>query len=131
MFLLDTNICIYIIKKKPIQVLETFASFEYGSRRISSITVAELEYGVAKSIIPEKNRMALNKFLTPFEIIDFNSSHAVIYGEIRAYLERKGQIIGPHDLQIGAQALGNQLTLVTNNEREFNRIPGLAVANWV
>jgi tRNA(fMet)-specific endonuclease VapC len=89
-----------------------------------------LEYGVAKSNFPERNKLALIKFLTPFEILSFSDTAAAVYGRVRSDLEKSGQIIGPYDLLIRAQALSGKLTLVTNNVREFQRIPGLAIENW-
>jgi tRNA(fMet)-specific endonuclease VapC len=130
-YLLDTNICIYIIKQKPPQVIGRLQKLAVNEIGISIITLAELEYGVAKSSFPERNRLALVRFLAPFEILPFSETAAVAYGRIRSDLEKNGQIIGPYDLLIGAQALSEKLTLVTNNEREFLRIPGLAIENWV
>ena len=130
-YLLDTNICIYVIKQKPVQVIERLQTIEPGEIGISAITVAELEYGAAKSAFPDKNRLALVKFLAPFEILPFTDTAAMVYGRIRADLEQSGLPIGAYDLMIGAQALAGGLTLVTNNEREFGRIAGLQVENWV
>ena len=129
-FILDTNICIYIIKKKPIQVLDKFRELELGSVGISSITLAELQYGIEKSTMPEKNQQALDQFLLPMEIITFDDSAAVEYGFIRANLERKGTIIGSLDLLIASHVKALGLTLVTNNEKEFIRIEGLKIENW-
>jgi tRNA(fMet)-specific endonuclease VapC len=130
-YLLDTNICIYIIKQKPITVFEKFKSFDIGSVGICSITLAELQYGVMKSSNPEKNLDALNEFLTPLEIIDFDVYAALAYGKIRAELERQGTPIGPLDTLIAAQALSHKLILVTNNVKEFIRVKGLEIKNWV
>jgi len=130
-YLLDTNICIYIIKQKPPQVLERLQKLTVNQIGISVITLAELEYGVAKSSFPERNKMALIQFLAPFEVLQFSQTAAAIYGRIRFDLEKKGQIIGSYDLLIGAQALSEKLTLVTNSEREFQRIPGISIENWV
>jgi tRNA(fMet)-specific endonuclease VapC len=129
-YLLDTNICIYIIKKKPIGVFEKFKSLSIGSIGISSITLAELQYGIMKSSYPEKNQEALDKFITPLEIIDFDYNATIEYGKIRADLERKGISIGPLDTLIAAHAKSLDLILVTNNEKEFERILGLKVENW-
>ena len=129
-YLLDTNICIYIIKKKPEIVLEKFKTFPLGSIGISAITLAELQYGIRKSSNPDKNMMALNQFLIPLEIIDFDYRATIEYGIIRAKLEKKGTPIGPLDTLIGAHALGLGLTIVTNNEKEFERIEGLKIENW-
>lgn len=130
-YLLDTNICIYIIKQKPPQVIGRLQRLEVNEIGISVITLAELEYGVAKSSFPERNKLALVQFLAPFEILSFSETAAAVYGRIRSDLEKSGQIIGPYDLLIGAQALSERLTLVTNNEREFQHIPGIAIENWV
>jgi len=130
-YMLDTNIWIYIIKKKPASVLSKFREFKPGEISISSVTVAELEYGVEKSEHKERNRVALAGFLVPIEILPFSVKAAGAYGKIRATLERQGNIIGAYDLMIGAQALAEKLTLVTNNLREFARIPDLVCENWV
>ncbi len=130
-FLLDTNICIYIIKKKPKQVIDMFLTLPIGSVGISSITLAELQYGIAKSINVEKNREALEKFLTPFEVLDFDQNAANCYGDIRAELERKGTPIGSLDMLIAAHARSLDVILVTNNEKEFVRIVDLKIENWV
>jgi tRNA(fMet)-specific endonuclease VapC len=129
-YLLDTNICIYIIKKSPSRVLGKLTSVQVGDAAISSITLSELEYGVAKSSKPQQNREALSAFLTPFEILSYDQSAAAHYGAIRSYLEKKGILIGPMDLLIAAHALSLSLTMVTNNVREFRRVPGLLLENW-
>lgn len=129
-YLLDTNICIYIIKKKPEIVLEKFKTFHLGSIGISTITLAELQYGIRKSSNPDKNLMALNQFLIPLEIIDFDYKATIEYGLIRTELEKKGTPIGPLDTLIGAHALSLGLTIVTNNKKEFERIEGLKIENW-
>jgi tRNA(fMet)-specific endonuclease VapC len=130
-YLLDTNICIYIIKKKPQSVLDKFNSIEPGEVAVSMITVSELYYGARKSSNPEKNLLALNKFLLPFNIFDFDLAAANRYSIIRTELESKGTPIGPLDTLIAAHAISLDYTLVTNNEREFNRVSGLQVENWV
>ena len=130
-YMLDTNICIYIIKKRPVQVLQTLQTKKIGDICISSITLAELEYGVEKSDQKMKNQLALTEFLAPIEVINFNDSAAKKFGEIRAYLERKGKVIGPFDLQIAAHALSEELILVTNNVKEFERVPDLKIENWL
>lgn len=130
-YLLDTNICIYIIKKKPLQIFNRFKSFPLGSIGISSITLAELRFGVEKSIQIEKNKMALEQFLLPLDILYFDDNAAIEYGIIRSYLENKGTPIGPLDTLIAAHAKSEGLTLVTNNESEFQRIDNLKIENWV
>ena len=129
--MLDTNICIYIIKNKPQTVKERFKEFEIGELCISSITVSELMYGVYKSQHMEKNLKAITAFLMPFDIIDYDYNASIEYGRIRAYLEKKGQIIGGMDMQIAAHALASDMTLVTNNTKEFERVQGLKLENWV
>lgn len=129
-YLLDTNICIYIIKKKPAVVLKLVQSKQPGEIAISAITIAELEYGIARSRYPDRNRIALLEFLFPFTILDFDPRAAMAYGQIRSVLESKGRPIGPMDLLLAAQAKSHNLVLVTNNEREFKRIEGLRLENW-
>ena len=129
-YLLDTNICIYIIKKKPVEVFEKFKKLTIGDVGISSITLAELQYGIEKSSNTEKNRDALEKFLTPIEIIDYGNEAAVEYGKIRAELEKKGLPIAPLDLLIASHAKSLDVILVTNNVKEFKRIAGLRIENW-
>ncbi|HOK92782.1 MAG TPA: type II toxin-antitoxin system VapC family toxin [Spirochaetota bacterium] len=131
MYLLDTNICIYIIKKKPSDVLKTLKKKSKNDIYISSITIAELEYGVAKSQFPEKNKIALIEFLSIFNILPFDDTDAVNFGIIKLELEKKGKIIGPIDLLLAAQAKTKKLILVTNNVKEFERIEGLKIENWV
>jgi tRNA(fMet)-specific endonuclease VapC len=129
--MLDTNICIYLIKKKPQGVLNKLAEHKISEVGISAITVVELEYGVAKSALPDKNRDALDEFLAPFEIAPFDDRAAQEYGRIRAHLERKGTLIGSMDMLIAAHAQSLGVTLVTNNAKEFKRVPHLQVENWV
>jgi tRNA(fMet)-specific endonuclease VapC len=129
-FLLDTNICIYIIKQKPISVKQRLQTVNPSDIALSIITLAELEYGAAKSHNPSRNRKTLNTFCNPFEIIGFNPENAQIFGEIRTELEKRGQPIGSYDLLIAAQALSRGLTVVTNNIKEFSRIDRLGLENW-
>ncbi|QNB47660.1 PIN domain-containing protein [Thermanaerosceptrum fracticalcis] len=129
-YMLDTNICIYIIKKKPVQVFQIFNALKVGDVCISSITLAELQYGVYKSQFPERNKLALVNFLAPITILPFSDRASVLYGHIRAGLEKRGQIIGAYDLMIAAHALSEDLILVTNNTKEFSRIPNLPLKNW-
>lgn len=130
-FMLDTNICIYTIKRKPLCVLEKLNSLMPSNVCISSITLAELEYGVTKSSAPEKNRQALNAFLAPMNIVPFDHQAACHYGKIRTDLEKKGIMIGGMDLLIASHVMSLSNTLVTNNIREFKRIPNLHFENWV
>ena len=129
-FMLDTNICIYLIKKKPIKVLSKLRRYAISDVCISSITLAELEYGVEKSSQPERNRDALNSFVAPLEIVPFDEVAASCYGGIRSELEKKGRTIGSMDLLIAAHAKALSFTLVSNNIREFRRIPKLILENW-
>ena len=130
-YLLDTNICIYIIKKKPESVFKRLSQIPLGEIGISSLTVAELDYGARKSANTEKNLSALNQFLIPFEIFNFDYNATIEYGKIRSSLEKKGTPIGPIDTLIAAHAKSLNYTLVTNNEQEFRRVQGLEVENWV
>jgi len=129
-FLLDTNICIYAIKKKPKRVFEKVRERHVGEVGISAITYAELEYGVANSSDPRSNRIALLEFVGPLEVIDFQTQVAPVYGDLRAHLRRTGLLIGPLDLLIAAHAIHLGAILVTNNAREFSRVPHLKVENW-
>ena len=131
MFLLDTNIWIYIIKKKPIEVFNRLKALDIGDIKISSITVAELYFGAYNSQLVEKNLKIVDNFLIPFDIINFDERCALEYGKIKSSLKKEGNIIGELDIQIASVALVNDLTLVTNNEKEFKRIKGLKVENWV
>ena len=130
-FLLDTNICIYIIKRKPAHVLHKFTSFSVGEIGIPAIVAAELLFGVQKSAYPERNQQALVNFLRPFEIINFNYQAALSYGVIRQQLQSIGRPIGALDMLIAAQAVSLGVTLITNNAREFERVQGLTIENWV
>ena len=130
-FLLDTNICIYIIKQKPPKVFDKFQTLTPSDVGVSSITVAELEYGAYKSQRQEQNRAALSQFLIPLEILPFDERATQTYGQIRAQLERRGTVIGSMDMLIASQAISLGLTLATNNVRELSQIPGLPLENWV
>lgn len=130
MILLDTNICIYIINNRPPEVLARFHRFRLGEIGISSIVAAELAYGVAKSG-SARNRSALEMFLAPLEVLPFDEKAIWAYGALRADLERQGQAIGAMDTMIAAHALSIDAILVTNNTREFARVNGLRLDNWV
>ena len=130
-FMLDTNTCIYIIKRKPPDVIERFNQTEISQIGISSITLSELLYGVSKSSKPEQNQMALTQFIAPLEILSYGDEAAQYYGDLRAHLEKQGTPIGSLDMLIAAHALSITCTLVTNNEKEFIRIPNLKIDNWV
>ena len=129
-YMLDTNICIYLIKQHPPKVLKHFKAHAVGDIGISSITLAELRYGVFKSQHIEKNQQALDEFILPLEIADFDEKAAQEYGSIRAELERAGSPIGSMDMLIGAHAHALGVTLVTNNTKEFKQIKNLKIVDW-
>lgn len=129
-YMLDTNICIYAMKKKPEKVLQRFREEMDSGICISSITLAELEYGMKHSSDPVKNEQALIRFLAPLSILPFGVAAASEYGEIRAYLQGRGTPIGPLDMLIAGHARAENLILVTNNVREFERVPELEIENW-
>ena len=128
--MLDTNICIYIIKQRPSSVLDRLVALPSEDVGISVITVCELRYGASKSARPERNHAALDEFLSPFEIALFDEPATRAYGGIRAALEAKGRPIGPLDLFIAAHAVSLDASLITNNAREFERVPDLVLDNW-
>ena len=130
-YMLDTNICIYVIKNRPESAVHRFLECAAGDICISSVTYAELMHGVEKSKAREKNLLALTLFLSAITILDFDSHAAEEYGKIRAFLEKKGKPIGPMDMLIAAHAKSEDLILVTNNTGEFDRVPGLKLENWV
>jgi tRNA(fMet)-specific endonuclease VapC len=129
-YMLDTNICIHIRRERPVEILNRFRALRSGDAVISVITYGELRYGAEKS---RERRRALELLealvtLIPVESMPFEA--AVAYGSIRAALEERGEMIGNNDLWIAAHARAAEFTLVTNNEREFRRVPGLTVENW-
>jgi tRNA(fMet)-specific endonuclease VapC len=130
-YLLDTNICIYLIKKKPISILAKFNKHAVGDIGISTISVAELSYGVQKSRLQDQNQQALLQFLAPLVIAEFDAEAAFAYGQLRADLEAQGTPIGSLDTLIAGHAVSLGVTVVTNSEREFSRVPKLKVENWV
>jgi tRNA(fMet)-specific endonuclease VapC len=130
-YLIDTNICIYIMNKRPAEAIQKFKRFELGQIGISVITISELQYGVSKSKFRKKNEQRLEEFLRPLEILIYDEIAAGTYGSIRFQLEKDGWPIGPLDLLIAAQAISRKLILVTNNEKEFKRVKNLKVQNWV
>jgi tRNA(fMet)-specific endonuclease VapC len=129
-YMLDTNACIVLIRERSVVLLDRLKEQSIDDVCVSSITAAELEYGVAKSSRPDQNREALDRFLVPLNIAAFDHDDAQVYGRVRAHLEAQGTPIGSLDTLIGAHALRMGLTLVTNNTREFARVPGLAVEDW-
>lgn len=130
-YLLDTNICIYLIKKRPTEVLEQFSRHSPLDVAIATITLFELEYGAQKSQYIQAAQDALARFLLPLTILDVDAQAATDAAVIRAQLEKKGMPIGPYDLLIAGLARSRNLTLVTNNIREFERIDNLRIENWV
>lgn len=130
MYLLDTNICIYVINHKPVQVFEKFRLFQLGELAVSSITASELAFGVEKSG-SERNKQALSKFLIPLEILPYDEQAIWHYARLRQQLQSTGKTIGSLDMLIAAHALSLDVTLVTNNTKEFERIEGLKLENWV
>ncbi|RJR44057.1 MAG: type II toxin-antitoxin system VapC family toxin [Desulfobacteraceae bacterium] len=129
-YMLDTDTCIYTIKKNPPEVFEHLRKFSPDSIGVSAITEAELRFGMSNSSKPEHNHRVLDEFLAPFQIVPFDSAAASHYGEIRAHLRRNGTLIGNMDLLIAAHARSLSVTLVTNNIKEFKKVPGLQVDNW-
>lgn len=129
-YLLDTNICVFVIRQKPASVLQRFQQFSAGELGISVVTLAELRYGADKSANPAKNHSALDAFLAPLEIVDFDAEAADWYGKVRTDLEVRGCPIGPLDTLIAAHALRLGLPLATNNVGEFSRVTGLQVEDW-
>lgn len=131
MYLLDTNICIYVLKNSYPTLTEKVFSFSPSQIAMSSVTVFELEYGAAKINCGERTRHRLMQFIAPFTILPFDSDDAVTAGRIRGFLEKQGNIIGPYDYQIAAQGITKGLTVVTHNIREFERIPDIILEDWV
>lgn len=131
MYLLDTNICIYVMKNRYPSLTQKVFSFDPSALFISSVTVFELEYGAAKSNWGDKTRQNMQMFLAPFNIADFDRRDAASSGMIRAYLEKQGKPVGPYDVQIAGQATARSLTLITHNVDEFGRIPWLRLEDWV
>ena len=129
-YMLDTNICIYAIKHKPEKVIQKLRETDPDDICVSSVTYAELVHGVEKSAAVEKNRLALSMLLANIEIKDFGVDAANCYGKIRAALERKGTPIGPLDMMIAGHAQSLELTVVTNNMKEFSRVNNLKIENW-
>ncbi len=129
-FMLDSDTCIYIIKRRPQEVLRRFSHYDVSEVGISSITLAELAFGAAKSQQPERAGAALEEFVLPLEVAPFDHAAAKSYGTIRAELEREGVAIGPLDTLIAGHALSLAVTLVTHNTKEFSRVAGLRLADW-
>jgi tRNA(fMet)-specific endonuclease VapC len=130
-YLLDTNICIALIRQKPAALIHRLTSLQPGDAGISSITLAELFHGVEKSARPGQNMSALEQFLLPLDLADFDQDAALAYGKIRTDLERTGQLIVSMDILIAAHALSLDAIMVTNNVGEFQRVKGLFVEDWI
>lgn len=129
-YMLDTNICIYIIKRKPESILKKLQENMWSGLCISSITLAELKHGIFNSHAIGKNEIALTKFLAIIDVLPFDDEAAVEYGKIAADLQQKGTPIGSMDALIAGHALATDKTLVTNNLKEFKRVAGLKTENW-
>jgi tRNA(fMet)-specific endonuclease VapC len=119
------------MNKRPIEIIHKFKQFDVGEIGVSTITVSELQYGVAKRKNRRLNKQRVEEFLSPLEILPYDEIAAGIYGDIRLQLEKSGEPIGPLDLLFAAQALSRDLVLITNNEKEFKRVNNLKVENWV
>jgi tRNA(fMet)-specific endonuclease VapC len=130
-YLIDTNICIYIMNNRPTDVIQKFKKINIGEIGVSTITISELQYGVAKSQSRTNNQIRLDEFIAPLEILPYDRAAAKAYGDIRYQLEKIGQTIGPLDLLIASQAMSQNLIIITNKDREFVRIRKLKVENWV
>ena len=129
-FMLDTDICINLIRDRSVKLLRRLKRRRPEDVCVSAITVSELEYGVAKSSAPEKNRLALAEFMIPIAVAPYDDNVAPHYGRIRAELEAQGMPIGPLDTMIAAHAVALGVVLVTSNKREFRRVPDLRIENW-
>jgi tRNA(fMet)-specific endonuclease VapC len=130
LYLIDTNTCIFLKNRKPVHVLEKLREVLKQDVFLSSVAVAEMQFGVYNSQSIEKNRISLTEFLAPFQIIDFDDRDAECFGRIRADLKRRGELIGPYDMLIAAQAVARKLILVTNNTKEFTRVPEVVLEDW-
>ncbi len=130
-YMLDTDICIYIIKRKPSSVVNRLEQLKPGELAMSAITFAELVNGAKKSKYVEANMERLNDLGELIDVRPFDRQAALFYGSVRSSLEKRGEVIGGNDLLIAAHALSLNWTLVTNNEKEFRRVEGLRVENWV
>ena len=129
-YMLDTNIVIYVLKQRPVSALSTFNKHQ-NQMCISAITLAELIHGAEKSQKTEQNLATIDNFVSRLEVLSYSPEAAAHYGDIRAGLEEAGSVIGVNDLHIAGHARANGLIVVSNNEREFARVPGLRTENWV
>ena len=130
MYLLDTNICIFAINNRSIKTVENIKSHFNKGLYISSLTIAELEYGIENSKKIEKNRIAMLKFISVFDVLNFTEFDAIEYGKLKTRLKSNGEIIGPIDMLLAAQALSNKFIFITNNVKEFERVEGLIIEDW-
>lgn len=130
-YLIDTNICIYLMNHHPPEVLARFRNMGVGKIALSSITVSELYYGAWKSKAIQQNIRRIEEFVYPFDVLAYDEDAAKEYGKIRSSLEEQGQVIGPLDMLIAAHALSRNLILITNNTKEFERVKSLQIENWV
>lgn len=130
-YMLDTNICVYVIKHKPEQVFQRMQENLQKGLCISAVTLAELEHGIEKSSYPEKNRAALTRFLAIIKVLPFDETAANEYGKVCAGLQRRGTPIGTMDMLIAEHAIAADCIIVANHIREFERVPGLTIENWV
>ncbi|QWD87297.1 type II toxin-antitoxin system VapC family toxin [Polynucleobacter paludilacus] len=129
-YLLDTNIVIYVLKRRPIEALEAFNK-NANRMAISSITLSELIYGAEKSANVDKNLEAVEDFVSHLDVLSYDAKASQQYGQIKAGLEKRGELIGENDIHIAAHAISQGLILVSNNLKEFKRVPNLALENWV
>ena len=129
-YLLDTNIVIYVLKRRPVEALKIFNT-NATRMAISSITLSELFYGAEKSSSADKNLEAIEEFISHLDVLPYDAKASQHYGQIKAALEKKGEVIGENDIHIAAHAISQGLVLVTNNLREFKRVANLALENWV
>jgi tRNA(fMet)-specific endonuclease VapC len=129
-YLLDTNTCVALIRQRPTELLNRMKQQQLPDIAISTITIAELQYGVNKSSNVQQNQQALDQFLIPFTFVEFDYASAQAYGPIRTFLEAQGTPIGPLDTLLAAQAIAHSLIFITNNTREFSRVPQLRIEDW-
>ncbi|EKD77803.1 MAG: virulence associated protein C [uncultured bacterium] len=130
-YMLDTNICIYIMKQEPVVVAKKFESFHIGDIVVSSVALSELAFGAYNSQRLEKNLSELKEFMQPIEILSYDENAAYHYGELRAHLKRNGTPVGHADMLIAAHAISINATLITNNLKEFSRIKNVKCKNWI
>lgn len=130
-YLLDTNICIYALKNRYPSLTQKLFQIHPDEIAVSAVTVSELEYGAAKSKWGQQTGFRMRMFLSAFTILPFSQQDGVKAGQIRAFLEEKGKVIGPYDIQIAAQGVSRGLVVVTHNTREFSRVPDICLEDWV